>query len=160
MEVRSPAMAQGYRHRPVEEAEHFVEGRYLTGDLGHLDDEGYLHVLGRAGDCETVDGVLVTPVGLQDTLCRLDDVRYAVIAPELEQGRRVAAVVVWPGREADPATCVEAVRAAYGDRVAASLVVVLLDRVPLTEQGKPDRAALARLAGTASAAPTGTLSQA
>ncbi len=156
MEVCSPAMAQGYRHRPVEEAEHFVDGWYRTGDLGRLDEEGYLHVLGRAGDCETVDGVLVTAVGLQDTLCRLPDVRYSVIVPELEADRRVAAVVAWPGHTVDPGDCVEAVRGAYGGRVAASLVVVLLDRVPLTEQGKPDRAALRRLAeaGTRAVAST------
>ncbi len=122
MEVRSPAMAQGYRHRPVEEAEHFVGGHYLTGDLGHLDDEGYLHVLGRAGDCETVDGVLITPVGLQDTLCRLEDVRYAVIAPELDEGRRVVAVVAWPGRQADPPTASRrcARRTGTGSRRASS----------------------------------------
>ena len=154
MEVRSPAMAAGYRHRPVEEAEHFVDGWYRTGDLGRLDDEGYLHVLGRAADCEVVDGVLVTPVGLQDTLCRLPDVRYAVVVPELERGRRVVAVVPWPGHDVDPLACGAAVRREHGDRVADSLVVVGVDRVPLTEQGKPDRAVLRRLGEVASGAVT------
>ncbi|WP_308286320.1 AMP-binding protein [Actinomycetospora endophytica] len=148
MEVRSPAMASGYRHRPVEEAEHFVDGWYHAGDLGRVDDEGYLHVLGRGADCEVVDGVLVTPVGLQDTLCRLAQVRYAVVVPELEQGRRLAAVVAWPGHDVGSAACVEAVRREFGDDVARSLVVFAVERVPLTEQGKPDRAALHRLAGT------------
>jgi fatty-acyl-CoA synthase len=146
MEVRSPAMASGYRHRPVEEAEHFVDGWYRTGDLGRLDDEGYLHVLGRAADCEIVGGVLVTPVALQDTLCRLAQVRYAVVVPELAWGRRIVAAVAWPGGEVEPAACVEAVRREHGDAVATSLVVLVVGRVPLTEQGKPDRAALHRLA--------------
>jgi fatty-acyl-CoA synthase len=149
MEVRSPAMAAGYRHRPVEEAEHFVDGWYRTGDLGRLDDEGFLHVLGRAADCEVVDGVLVTPVGLQDTLCRLPEVRYAVVVPELERGRRVIAVVAWPGHGVDPASCVAAVRREHGEHVADSLVVVEVERVPLTEQGKPDRTALRLLGETA-----------
>jgi fatty-acyl-CoA synthase len=48
IEVRSPAMAAGYRNRPVEQAAAFRDGWYRTGDLGRLDDEGYLHILGRA----------------------------------------------------------------------------------------------------------------
>ena len=40
IEVRSPAMAHGYRNRPVEQAEHFVDGWYRTGDLGRLGDDG------------------------------------------------------------------------------------------------------------------------
>ena len=43
IEVRSPAMAAGYRNRPVEQAAAFRDGWYRTGDLGRLDDEGYLH---------------------------------------------------------------------------------------------------------------------
>jgi fatty-acyl-CoA synthase len=142
IEVRSPAMASGYRHRPVEEAANFVDGWYRTGDLGHLDDEGFLHVLGRAVDCEEVDGRLVTVVGLQDTLCRLEQVRYAVVVVDLALSRRIVAAVPWPGGAIDAAACVAAVRAEHGDAVADTLVVLPLDRVPLTEQGKPDRPAI------------------
>lgn len=85
IEVLSPAMPSGYRHRPVEQAANFV-GWYRTGGLGRLDDEGFLHVLGRAVDCEEVDGVVVIPVGLQDTLCQTDQVRYAVVV--VDRGRR------------------------------------------------------------------------
>ena len=142
VEVRSPAMAQGYRHRPVEQAANFVDGWYSSGDLARLDAAGYLHVLGRAADCEVVDGVLVTPTTVQEALCRMPQVRYAVVVPELEAGVRVVAVVPWPGVTVDVAACVDAVRAAHGDDVAASLRVVVLERVPQTEQGKPDRPAI------------------
>jgi fatty-acyl-CoA synthase len=149
IEVRSPAMASGYRHRPVEEAASFVDGWYRTGDLGHLDDEGFLHVLGRAVDCEEVDGRLVTVVGLQDTLCRLEQVRYAVVVVDLALSRRIVAAVPWPGGAIDAAACVAAVRAEHGDAVADTLVVLPLDRVPLTEQGKPDRPAIRAMVDTA-----------
>jgi len=143
IEVRSPAMAHGYRHRPQEEAEHFVDGWYRTGDLGHLDAEGHLHILGRAADCGVVDGRLVTPTGVEDTLMRVPAVRYAVVVVDPGHDRRVAAVVPWAGSApADAEACREAVAAEHGAAVAASLVLVPLDEVPLTEQGKPDRTAI------------------
>ncbi|MDD7965362.1 class I adenylate-forming enzyme family protein [Actinomycetospora lemnae] len=142
MEVRSPAMAHGYRRRPAEQAAHFVDGWYRTGDLGRLGADGHLHVLGRAADCAVVDGRLVTPTGIEDTLMRLPAVRYAVVVADPDHDRRVAAVQAWPRGEIDPASCREAVAAEHGETVAATLVVVPFGEVPLTEQGKPDRAAI------------------
>ncbi|WP_433502393.1 class I adenylate-forming enzyme family protein [Pseudonocardia halophobica] len=140
IEVRSPAMAQGYRHRPVEEAEHFVDGWYRTGDLGELDAEGMLRVLGRETDIGALGAV--TTVDLQDTLCRLPSVRYAVLVADLEEGVRIAAVEAWPGGTVDAEECRDAVAAEHGPEVAASLRVLPVDRVPLTEQGKPNRPAI------------------
>jgi fatty-acyl-CoA synthase len=50
IEVRSAALAQGYRHRDEEEAERFVDGWYRTGDVGGLDAEDMLRIDGRATD--------------------------------------------------------------------------------------------------------------
>ena len=58
----------------------------------------------------------------------------------------IAAVVAWPGMAVDGRECLRAVTAGFGEGVAASMVVIPVDRVPLTEQGKPDRAAIAELA--------------
>ncbi|MGY1690715.1 class I adenylate-forming enzyme family protein [Geodermatophilus sp. SYSU D01105] len=146
IEVRSPAMAQGYRHRPREQAANFVDGWYRSGDLGHLDGDGYLHVLGRGVDCTEVDGVLVTPVGVQDTLCRVPEVRYAVVVVDRDHGTRIAAAVPWPGRTVLPDACRAAVAAEHGRAVADTVVVLPMDRIPLTEQGKPDRPELRRRA--------------
>jgi fatty-acyl-CoA synthase len=143
IEARSPAMAHGYRNRPEEQAEHFVDGWYRTGDLGRLGADGHLHILGRAADCVVVDGQLVTPTGIEDTLMRLPAVRYAVVVPDPAAGRRVVAVQSWDGgTAADPAACRAAVAAEHGEDVAATLVVVPTVDIPLTEQGKPDRAAI------------------
>ena len=147
IEVRSPAMAHGYRNRPEEQALHFVDGWYRTFDLGRLAADGHLHILGRAADCAVVEGRLVTPTGVEDTLMRLPTVRYAVVVADLADGRRVAAVQSWAAVVADAApvdvqACRDAVAAEHGGTVAASLVVVPVDDIPLTEQGKPDRAAI------------------
>ncbi len=142
IEVRSPAMAAGYHNRPELQAVAFQDGWYRSGDLGRLDAEGYLHILGRAGDAAWIDGTLVTPTLVEDTLCRLPAVRYAVVVADQETGRWIAAVVPWPAAAIDPAACGEAIAARHGIEV----IVLPLDRVPLTEQGKPDREAIRLLA--------------
>ncbi|MEX5718392.1 class I adenylate-forming enzyme family protein [Geodermatophilus maliterrae] len=140
VEVRAPGMAEGYRNRPAEEAAVFVDGWYRTGDLGCLDDEGMLRVLGRVADM--VGPGTVLPVDLQETVCHLPSVRYAVVVPDAARGVRVVAAEAWPGGEVDLGSCRAAVTAVHGREVASSVQVLRVDRVPLTEQGKPDRAAL------------------
>ncbi|WP_369253183.1 class I adenylate-forming enzyme family protein [Geodermatophilus amargosae] len=149
IEVRSPGMAAGYRNRPDSQAAAFVDGWYRTGDLGCLDDEGMLHVLGRVADAVGPGSVL--PVDLQETVCRLPSVRYAVVVPDAGRGVRVVAAEAWPGGEVDVASCRVAVTAVHGREVAASVQVLPVGRVPLTEQGKPDRGAIR--AGAAVAGP-------
>ena len=154
IEARSPAMAQGYRHRPVEQAEHFTGGWYRTGDLGELDGEGMLRILGRTTDIGDGD---LSPVDLQDTLCRQPSVRYAVLVADPDRGAPgqatwIAAAEPWPGHTIDIEGCGAALAARHGSGAAAALHLLPVDRVPLTEQGKPNRpairAAAAETAGT------------
>ncbi len=145
IEVSSPAMANGYRNRPELEAAHFRDGWYASADLGRIDADGYLHILGRATDVTWIDGVMVSPTLVEDTLCQLPSVRYAVVVLDEDSGRWIAAVVAWPGASIDALACREAVEASFGPRAATPLVVVPLERVPLTEQGKPDHEAIRAL---------------
>jgi fatty-acyl-CoA synthase len=146
IEVGSPAMASGYLRRPVEQAMNFIDGWYRTGDLGHLDEDGYLHIHGRVVDCAEIDGRLVTPTALQDLLCRRSDVRYAVIVPDPDAGTRIAAVLSWPGQTVDIAGCLDTITGAFGPSVASTVVVLPVDAIPLTEQGKPNRPEIRELA--------------
>ena len=144
IEVRAPALAAGYRNQPVEQAAAFVDVWYRTGDIGRLDD-GYLHVLGRAADLAAADGIAVTPTAVEDTLCRLAAVRYAVVVRDRNAGTWVAAVVPLPGATVDPRACRVAVATEHGAAAASALVVEAVDELPLTEQGKPDRTAILEL---------------
>jgi fatty-acyl-CoA synthase len=145
IEVRSPAMAAGYLHRPVEQATNFIDGWYRPGDLGELDEEGYLCIHGRVVDCAEIDGRLVTPAVLQDLLCRRPDVRYAVIVLDPDTGSRVVAALPWPDRSVDVAGCLDTISSAFGPSVASTVVVVPMAAIPLTEQGKPNRPEIRRL---------------
>jgi fatty-acyl-CoA synthase len=146
IEVRSPAMAAGYLRRPGEQAANFTaDGWYRTGDLVERRPDGYLRCYGRVTDCAMAGGRPLTPVTVADLLCRRADVRYAVAVPEPDSGTWVAAVVPWDGRPVDPDGCRGSIGAAFGPAVAAATLVMPVAQVPLTEQGKPDRAQLRQL---------------
>jgi acyl-CoA synthetase (AMP-forming)/AMP-acid ligase II len=144
IEVRSPAMAEGYRHRPDLESTAFRDGWYCSGDLGVLDSDGYLYILGRTADIHFAGGVMVSPLLVQDTLCQVPSVRYAVVVFNPSIAFWIAAVSPWPGTPVDPEECRAVVAARHPS--AMPLIILSLDRIPLTEQGKPDRAAILRLA--------------
>jgi long-chain acyl-CoA synthetase len=68
--VYGPNVTRGYHNRPDENAELFTEdGGLRTGDLGHLDDEGYLHVTGRIKEQYKLEnGRYVMPAPLEEEL--------------------------------------------------------------------------------------------
>jgi acyl-CoA synthetase (AMP-forming)/AMP-acid ligase II len=150
IEVRSPAMAGGYRNRPDLEASAFKDGWYRSGDLGLIDECGWLHVMGRAVDITWIDGIMVSPTGIENALCSLPGVRYAVVVVDADKARWIAAVMPWPGATIDPARCRALIRQRYR---AEPLVVVEVASMPLTEQGKPDREAIRRLGSQAAGHP-------
>ena len=124
---------------------------YESGDLGELDGEGRLRVLGRADDVIITGGLKVSPGAVTDGLHRVQGVREAIVlpVPSEEWGQQVAAMVV--------ASCTEAeLLAAAGELLEPHLVpktVVFVSELPLLPNGKPDRSAiLAALTGAAQAA--------
>jgi fatty-acyl-CoA synthase len=114
IEVRSPGMAAGYRNRPTEQAAAFVEGWYRTGDLGRLDEQGYLHILCRAVDATWRGGALLAPPVVQDVLCRVPDVGFAVVVVNDGDGEWIAAVAPAWGATVDPDACRAAVATEVG----------------------------------------------
>jgi fatty-acyl-CoA synthase len=144
VEVRSAAMASGYWHRSEDEAAAFADGWYRSGDVAFTDDDGYFHYIGRAADLEATGGVSLTEV--EDTACRQPGVRYAVALPGESRGEIIVAVVPWPGQDVFVEGCRQAVAAAH--RTGSHerpIQVIAVDRIPVTEQGKPDREALREL---------------
>ena len=146
IEVRSPAMAQGYRHRPELEAENFRDGWYRPHDLGRIDQEGYLSIIGREADVRWVDGLPLTPTSVEETLCQMREVRVAVVVADEEADCWIAAVVPWEGALLDAHTCIAGIAQAQGHEAAARVVIIPVRNIPVTEQGKPDREAIKHLA--------------
>jgi fatty-acyl-CoA synthase len=146
IEVRSPALASGYRNNPGLGSRSFQEGWYVTGDLGRLDGDGLLHILGRAVDAQEINGTLVTPTEIEEALCRHPLISYAVVVRDADEHVTIAAVTAWAGSPIEDRACRQAVMDRFGASALASLLVVPVGRMPLTEQGKPDRSAIKQLA--------------
>ncbi|WP_345713738.1 AMP-binding protein, partial [Kineococcus glutinatus] len=117
---------------------------FRTSDVGALDADGCLRLLGRSDHSVKVRGLLVAPGEVDAVLFARPDVREAVVVglPSPSTGRtRLVAYVVPVGER--PAAA--AVRAAVRAVLPAHMVpeqVVFLEALPRTERGKLDRAAL------------------
>ena len=135
--VRSAAAADGYAFDPGRSG--FRGGGYHTGDLGLLDADGYLHVRGRTADAREIDGSIVMPLDVANALCAHPDVRYAVAVPV---GIGFGAIVkLAPGSHTVEGDLRAFIRDRYGDTLLPT-AMLLTDRIPTTEQGKPDRVAI------------------
>jgi acyl-CoA synthetase (AMP-forming)/AMP-acid ligase II len=122
--VRSPFLMDGYFEHPDANAEALAPiepggpAWYHTGDLGVLDDEGYLSIVGRARDVMRSGGETVAPAEVEAVLADHPDiVEVAVIGmPDTEWGEVITAVVV-PRAGADVPS-VDALRAHCDARLA------------------------------------------
>jgi O-succinylbenzoic acid--CoA ligase len=96
IEVRGPTVMAGYRGQPAATAAAFRDGWLRTGDVGFLDEEGFLHVLERRSDLIVTGGENVAPAEVEETLMLHPAVEEAAVAPQPdpELGQRVAAWVV------------------------------------------------------------------
>lgn len=145
LEVRSPAVAVTWLPEPHPE---LGAGRYLTGDLATIAD-GEIHLLGRADDLVIVRGRNVQPREVEAALRAMEGVSdVAVVGVDGPEGPRtlLRAVVESPDGQIDRDQVIAFCRARLAEHKVPRSVVVL-DQLPRTDRGKPDRAALVALAG-------------
>ena len=143
--VRSDALMSGYLDRPEETAAALVDGCYRSGDVGFLDDEGYLYLTGRRSELIRTGGESVAPAEVEDALRDLPGVGdVAVIGlPDDQWGEIVCAVLVMNGDA--PAPDVTTVREHAAARVAnfkqprRVAVVPAIPRTPATGQVQRSR---------------------
>jgi long-chain acyl-CoA synthetase len=92
--VRGPSIFQGYWNRPEETQNAFVDGWFKTGDIGHLDNEGFLSITDRKKDLiKTSGGKFVAPQPIENTLKLNAFIGTAVV---LGDRRKFPAVLIVP----------------------------------------------------------------
>lgn len=97
IEVRGPNVFAGYWRLPEKTREEFTaDGWFRTGDVGHFDAEGYLHIVGRAKDLVISGGFNVYPAEVESVIDAMPGVQESAVigVPHPDFGEAVVAVVV------------------------------------------------------------------
>ena len=97
IEVRGPNVFRGYWRMPEKTKEELrSDGFFITGDLGMIDAEGYVHIVGRAKDLVISGGYNVYPKEIEDAIDALPGVRESAVigVPHPDFGEAVVAVIV------------------------------------------------------------------
>ncbi|MYX94367.1 AMP-binding protein [Streptomyces sp. SID486] len=103
--VRGPQVVPGYWRRPDATAETFPDGELRTGDIGFMDERGWLYVVDRKKDMINASGFKVWPREVEDVLYTHPAVREAAVVgvPDGYRGETVKAFIsLRPGAEAAP----------------------------------------------------------
>ncbi|WP_114947888.1 malonate--CoA ligase [Microvirga calopogonii] len=139
IEVKGPNVFKGYWRMPEKTASEFrPDGFFITGDLGKLDERGYVHILGRGKDLVITGGFNVYPKEIEDEIDAIPGVfESAVIGvPHKDFGEGVTAVVV---RSKEASVDERTILSALDGRLAKFKLpkrVVFVDDLPRNTMGK------------------------
>ncbi|KAA0098750.1 acyl-CoA synthetase [Mycolicibacterium sp. P1-18] len=117
-----------------------VDGRLDTGDLGWVDDDGFVYLTGRAKDLIIRGGHNIDPAQIEDALLSHPAVASAaaVGAPDVHSGEiPVAYVTLHSGSVVSGPELTSWAATEVGERAAAPKTVTVLDALPVTAIGKP-----------------------
>lgn len=149
--VSGPLLAGGYWNLPEATAETFRDGWLRTGDMAREDEDGFYFIVDRVKDMIVTGGFNVFPREVEDVVAEHPAVAQVCVigTPDEKWGEAVTAVIVLRPEQPSDADAVAAVtaqiQAAVKDRkgsVQAPKQVVVVDSVPVTALGKPDKKAV------------------
>jgi malonyl-CoA/methylmalonyl-CoA synthetase len=139
IEVKGPNVFKGYWRMPEKTRSEFRDdGFFTTGDLGKIDDKGYVHILGRGKDLVISGGFNVYPKEIESEIDAMPGVVEAAVigVPHADFGEGVTAVVVCDkGARVDEAT----VLGALDGRLAKFKMpkrVIFVEELPRNAMGK------------------------
>ena len=145
LEVRGPNVFAGYWQMPEKTAEELREdGFFITGDLGRVDADGYVHIVGRSKDLIISGGFNVYPKEVEAVIDDLPGVLESAVigVPHPDFGEAVVAVVV-PQEGRSPKE--SAIMAGLGDHLARfkqPKQLILTEALPRNTMGKVQKNAL------------------
>jgi fatty-acyl-CoA synthase len=154
--VKSPGVMQGYYNNPEATARVLsADGWLRTGDLGFVDEEGYLYITGRLKDVIILGGENVVPADIEEVVDHVPGVRYSAavgLDSERTGTQRLHVVAEVRNESADDGgeyrelvrEIVNRVHATRGHR-PSRVLLVRSGTIPKTSSGKIQRSRLAQM---------------
>jgi acyl-CoA synthetase (AMP-forming)/AMP-acid ligase II/acyl carrier protein len=141
--IRGQSVTAGYENNPEANAAAFHDGWLRTGDMGYIDMNGYLHLLGRLKEIINRGGEKVSPFEVEEALLAYPGVKEAAVfpVPGGPLGEEVGAAVV-----AGDSITVEAIKDFLIPRLAYFKVpsrIVIVESLPKGPTGKVQRIGMA-----------------
>ena len=144
--ISGPNVMRGYANREEQTREAIQDGWYVTGDIAHVDAQGFIHITGRLSRFSKIGGEMVPHVMIEDELSQLfaegdDDecVRVCVTAvPDEKKGEKLVVLHLPTTKDIDE------IRSALGQRGLPNLFIpgrnqfVEVDEIPMLGTGKLD----------------------
>ena len=144
--VTGPNVMQGYAGREELTKKAIQNGWYVTGDIAHVDAQGFLHITGRLSRFSKIGGEMVPHVKVEDELGKLlcegdedEKVRVCVTAvPDEKKGERLIVLHLPPSKSIDE------LRAGLSEQGFPNLYIpsgdsfVEVDEIPMLGTGKLD----------------------
>ncbi len=146
--VSGPLLSGGYWNLPDETSRTFHDGWMHTGDLAREDEDGFWYIVDRTKDMIVTGGFNVFPREVEDVVAEHPSVAQVCVigTPDEKWGEAVTAVVVLrpdaPSDEESVSKMTAEIQAAVKDRkgsVQSPKQVIVVDSVPVTALGKPDK---------------------
>jgi malonyl-CoA/methylmalonyl-CoA synthetase len=161
IEVRGPNVFRGYWRNPEKTAEEFrPDGFFITGDLGSIDEDGYVTISGRSKDLIISGGFNVYPAEIEAVLDSLAGVAESAVigVPHPDLGECVTAVVTQrPGASLDPERLRDELAAVLA-RYKVPRKIIVVEELPRNAMGKVQKNVLrttyAEFHGPQAVAPT------
>jgi len=139
IEVKGPNVFKGYWRMPEKTTAEFRDdGFFITGDLGKIDDRGYVHIVGRGKDLVISGGFNVYPKEIESEIDAMPGVIEAAVigVPHADFGEGVTAVVVREkGAELDEQTVLKGLDGKLA-KFKMPKRVIFVDELPRNAMGK------------------------
>ncbi len=136
--AKGPNIMQGYWKMPKETAEAIKNGWFFTGDLGTMDNDGYITIVDRKKDLILVKGMNVYPREVEEVIYKYPGVdAVAVIGiPSIEQGEIIAAYIQAKENETIDEKDLRNYLAKHLANFKLPRIINIIENIPLTATGK------------------------
>jgi malonyl-CoA/methylmalonyl-CoA synthetase len=146
IEIAGPNVFKGYWKMPEKTEAEFRNGYFISGDLGLIDERGYVSIVGRAKDLIIAGGFNVYPAEVEAALDELEDIRESAVigVPHPDLGEAVVAVVVPREKGFDDAGAIARSLENRLARFKQPRRVIFVSELPKNAMGKVQKTELRR----------------